>query len=111
MRAVTGDGRAYSRPSGSPPADGVLFGSQPKAILANPLAQRAVDADGLREMFAFVKTPGHAVWAGMREVEPATIVTVDADGVRERRHWRPETRPPPDGPPQTVAQGPPPPPA
>jgi asparagine synthase (glutamine-hydrolysing) len=68
--------------------DGVLFGSEPKAILANPLARRAVDADGLRELFAFVKTPGHAVWAGMREVEPGTIVTVSAGGVRERRYWR-----------------------
>jgi len=87
-----------------PTADGVLFGSEPKAILANPLAQRAVDADGLREMFAFVKTPGHAVWAGMREVEPGTIVTVDADGVRERRYWRLETRPHHDDRDDTVAQ-------
>jgi asparagine synthase (glutamine-hydrolysing) len=69
-------------------ADGVLFGSEPKAILANPLARRVVDADGMRELFAFVKTPGHAVWAGMREVEPGTIVTVSAGGMRERRYWR-----------------------
>jgi asparagine synthase (glutamine-hydrolysing) len=68
--------------------DGVLFGSEPKAILANPLARRVVDADGMRELFAFVKTPGHAVWAGMREVEPGTIVTVSAAGMRERRYWR-----------------------
>src|SRR4051812_7867715 len=32
----------------SPTSDGVLFGSEPKAILANPLAERAVDLDGLR---------------------------------------------------------------
>jgi asparagine synthase (glutamine-hydrolysing) len=87
-----------------PTGDGVLFGSEPKAILANPLAQRAVDADGLREMFAFVKTPGQAVWAGMREVEPGTIVTVDADGIGERRYWRLETRPHRDGRDQTVGQ-------
>ena len=30
--------------------DGVLFGSEPKAILANPLAKRVVDVDGLCEM-------------------------------------------------------------
>ncbi|MCW3047475.1 MAG: asparagine synthase, glutamine-hydrolyzing, partial [Solirubrobacterales bacterium] len=36
--------------------DGVLFGSEPKAILANPLARREVDADGLRELFAFAKS-------------------------------------------------------
>jgi asparagine synthetase B (glutamine-hydrolysing) len=43
-------------------ADGVLFGSEPKAILASPLARREVDADGLRELFAFVRTPPHAIW-------------------------------------------------
>jgi asparagine synthase (glutamine-hydrolysing) len=74
-------------------ADGVLFGSEPKAILANPIAKRVVDADGFRELFAHVKSPRHAVWAGMHEVEPGTIVTVDADGLRERTYWRLETRP------------------
>jgi asparagine synthase (glutamine-hydrolysing) len=73
--------------------DGVLFGSEPKAILANPVARRVVDADGLRELFAFVKSPGHAVWSGMREVKPGTIVIVDAEGLRERTYWRLETRP------------------
>jgi asparagine synthase (glutamine-hydrolysing) len=73
--------------------DGVLFGSEPKAILANPLAPRVVDADGLRELFAFTRSPGHAVWSGMREVEPGTIVTVDSRGLRERTYWRLETRP------------------
>lgn len=41
--------------------DGVLFGSEPKAILANPLADRAVDLDGLRELVSFTQTPGGAV--------------------------------------------------
>ena len=72
--------------------DGVLFGSEPKAILANPLVKRVVDVDGLREMLVPVKTPGHAVWKGMREVEPGTIVTVDEHGLRERTYWRLESR-------------------
>jgi asparagine synthase (glutamine-hydrolysing) len=76
-----------------PTADGILFGSEPKAILVNRIAERTVDADGLRELFAFVKTPRHAIWAGMHEVEPGTIITVDADGLRERTYWRLETRP------------------
>ncbi|TCO47422.1 asparagine synthase (glutamine-hydrolyzing) [Actinocrispum wychmicini] len=73
--------------------DGVLFGSEPKAILANPLAKRSVDADGLREVLAYSFTPGHAVWSDMHQVEPGTVVTVDADGLRERTYWRLETRP------------------
>ena len=87
-----------------PTSDGVLFGSEPKAILANPLADRTVDADGLREMFAFVKTPRSALWRGLREVEPGTVVTVDGAGLHERRYWRLETRPHTDDRDQTVAQ-------
>ncbi|MFB7599222.1 asparagine synthase (glutamine-hydrolyzing) [Streptomyces sp. NPDC056160] len=86
-----------------PTPDGVLFGSEPKAILANPLARRRVTLDGLRELFTFVKTPGHAVWDGMREVEPGTVVTVDRGGLRARAYWRLETRPHPDDRDTTIA--------
>ena len=83
--------------------DGVLFGSEPKAILANPLARREVSADGLRELFAHVRTPGHAVWSGMHDLKPGTVVTVDADGVRERRYWQLATQPHDDGCERSVA--------
>ncbi|MFG2517476.1 asparagine synthase (glutamine-hydrolyzing) [Streptomyces sp. NPDC048527] len=73
--------------------DGVLFGSEPKAILANPLAKSRVTLDGLRELFTMVKTPGHAIWDGMHEVEPGTIVTVDRSGLRQQAYWTLETRP------------------
>ncbi|MGS2587991.1 asparagine synthase (glutamine-hydrolyzing) [Streptomyces hebeiensis] len=76
-----------------PTGDGVLFGSEPKAILAHPLARPRVALDGLRELAAFVKTPGHAVWDGMREVEPGTVVTVDRHGPRRSVYWSLETRP------------------
>ena len=61
-----------------PTPDGVLFGSEPKAILANPLARPRVALDGLRELFTMVRTPGHAVWDGMREVEPGTVPPTSA---------------------------------
>ncbi|MGW1005798.1 asparagine synthase (glutamine-hydrolyzing) [Streptomyces sp. NPDC002520] len=76
-----------------PTADGVLFGSEPKAILANPMIRPRVALDGLRELFTLIKTPGHAVWDGMREVEPGTVVTVDRDGLTTRVYWQLETRP------------------
>lgn len=72
--------------------DGVLFGSEPKAILANPLVKRVVDTDGLREMLILVKTPRCSVWQGMAEVEPGTVVTVDQRGIREWVYWRLESR-------------------
>ena len=76
-----------------PTGDGVLFGSEPKAILANPLAAPAVTLDGLRELLVMVKTPGHGFWDGMHEVEPGTVVTVGRSGIRTRRYWSLETRP------------------
>ncbi|MGX9225820.1 asparagine synthase (glutamine-hydrolyzing) [Streptomyces albus] len=84
-------------------SDGVLFGSEPKAILANPLARREVTLDGLRELFALIKTPGHAVWEGMREVEPGTVVTVGRNGLRTHVYWELETRPHTDGKDETIA--------
>jgi asparagine synthase (glutamine-hydrolysing) len=83
--------------------DGVLFGSEPKAILANPVAKRVVGVDGLRELFSFTKTPGHSVWEGMREVLPGTVVTVDRNGLREHTYWRLESRPHTDDKDTTVA--------
>ncbi|MHC5260252.1 asparagine synthase (glutamine-hydrolyzing) [Streptomyces sp. UC4497] len=84
--------------------DGVLFGSEPKAILANPLAARRVTLDGLRELFTFVKTPGHAVWDGMNEVVPGTVVTVDRRGLRQRAYWTLETKPHTDDQETTIAR-------
>ncbi|MFE5093066.1 asparagine synthase (glutamine-hydrolyzing) [Streptomyces sp. NPDC056638] len=79
-----------------PTPDGVLFGSEPKAILANPVSRPRVTLDGLRELFTLVKNPGHAVWDGMHEVEPGTVVTVDRGGLRKHVYWRLRTRPHPD---------------
>ncbi|WP_225096029.1 asparagine synthase (glutamine-hydrolyzing) [Streptomyces sp. CoH27] len=86
-----------------PTPDGVLFGSEPKAILANPLARRRVTLDGLRELFVLIKTPGHAIWDGMREVEPGTVVTVDRSGISTRVYWRLRTLAHPDDRETTIA--------
>ncbi|MFJ5309356.1 asparagine synthase (glutamine-hydrolyzing) [Streptomyces sp. NPDC088350] len=86
-----------------PTPDGVLFGSEPKAILANPLARARVTLDGLRELFTMIKSPGHAVWDGMFEVEPGTVVTVDRAGLHRRVYWQLETRPHTDDRDTTVA--------
>jgi asparagine synthase (glutamine-hydrolysing) len=75
-----------------PTPGGLLFGSEPKAILAHPAVEPVVDADGLRELLAFVKTPEHAVYRGMLEVRPGQIVTVRREGIRARRYWKLEAR-------------------
>lgn len=72
-----------------PTADGVLFASEPKAILANEDAEAVVDADGLREIFSIVKTPGHAVFRGMSEVLPATLMRFGRHGLLEtKEYWK-----------------------
>ncbi|SEM09187.1 asparagine synthase (glutamine-hydrolysing) [Stigmatella aurantiaca] len=76
-----------------PTPHGVLFGSEPKAILAHPGVRAEVDEDGLRELLAFTKTPGEAIFRGMREVRPGHVVTVTRGGLRERAYWKLEARP------------------
>lgn len=81
---------------------GVLFGSEPKAILAHPLVEPVADADGLRELFATVKTPGEAVFRGMREVRPAHLVRVRRAGLDEERYWSIPAYEHPDDRPTTI---------
>ncbi|MER7080594.1 asparagine synthase (glutamine-hydrolysing) [Saccharopolyspora kobensis] len=88
----------------SPTPDGVLFGSEPKAILANPLVPRVVDSTGLRELMAFTKAPGWSLWKDVHEVEPGTVVRVDAGGIRTSVYWTLETRPHTDDRETTVAK-------
>jgi asparagine synthase (glutamine-hydrolysing) len=79
-----------------PTPHGVVFGSEPKALLASPEVDRVVDADGLRELLGFVKTPERAVFRGMREVRPGQLVRVGRGGLTKRRYWRLEAREHPD---------------
>lgn len=67
---------------------GVLFGSEPKAILANGLAQRTVNADGLRRTLGVVADPDNAVFRGMHQIRPGHIVRVTRDGVQQMTYWR-----------------------
>lgn len=75
-----------------PLQDEVLFGSEPKAILAHPEVEAVVDTEGLREIFSIVKTPGHAVFRGMFEVKPGTVLKFNSRGKSERQYWRLEAR-------------------
>ncbi|GGL02632.1 asparagine synthetase B [Sphaerisporangium melleum] len=85
-----------------PTPGGVLFGSEPKAILANPAVERVVDAEGMRELLVFVKTPECGVFRGMHEVRPGGIVRIGRDGLTKRRYWRLPSHEHPDDLPTTV---------
>lgn len=70
-----------------PTEHGVLFGSEPKAILANSLAEPAMDADGLRRTLCSIPDPDGTVFRGMREVRPGHIVRVTRDGIKQMSYW------------------------
>ncbi|OLT23236.1 asparagine synthase (glutamine-hydrolyzing) [Actinomadura sp. CNU-125] len=75
--------------------DGIVFGSEPKALLAHPRLKAEVDLEGLAELLAVprARTPGHAVYRGMRELKPGCLLVADASGCRESRYWQVEARP------------------
>ncbi len=71
----------------APTPHGVLFGSEPKAILANPMFDARVDDEGMFELITNAKTPGHAIFNGMYEVEPGHVVRVSRQGISDHRYW------------------------
>ncbi|RWI36998.1 MAG: asparagine synthase (glutamine-hydrolyzing) [Mesorhizobium sp.] len=71
-----------------PTGHGVLFGSEPKAILANRLAERAMDAEGLRRTLCYFADPYSTVFRGMCEVRPGHIVRVTRDGIQQMSYWQ-----------------------
>jgi asparagine synthase (glutamine-hydrolysing) len=70
-----------------PTADGVLFGSEPKAILAHPTVQPRVNKDGFREILVLAKNPECTIYAGMCEVRPGQVVRVNRNGLTKRGYW------------------------
>lgn len=73
----------------------LLFGSEPKAILAHPEFPAEVDRDGLAELFIIgpARTPGHGVYKHMAELKPGQCMTVDRSGISTRTYWKLESRP------------------
>lgn len=73
--------------------NGILWGSEPKALLAHPAVRPVVDSDGLREMFATAKQPGQSVFRDIKEVLPGHTLTVSRKGVVDRTYWKLEAKP------------------
>ena len=73
-----------------PSAGGLLFASEIKALLAHPLVEPEVDADGVAELI-FIgpgRTPGYTPFRQIQEIPPATCGYYGAGGLRLRRYWR-----------------------
>ncbi|HEX9042913.1 MAG TPA: asparagine synthase (glutamine-hydrolyzing) [Trebonia sp.] len=78
----------------APQPEGVLFGSEPKAILAHPQFRAEIDSEGLAELFSQVgtATPGHGIYRGLAQVRPGTLVRVGRNGIRVSTYWALEAR-------------------
>jgi asparagine synthase (glutamine-hydrolysing) len=85
-----------------PTPDGVLFGSEPKAILAHPSVEPRVNKEGLREILVLAKTPETTIYTGMHEVRPGQIVRVNRNGLTKRRYWKLAARRHEDDLPRTI---------
>ncbi|MBP1156626.1 MULTISPECIES: asparagine synthase (glutamine-hydrolyzing) [unclassified Paenibacillus] len=73
----------------------LLFGSEPKAILAHPDFPAQISGEGLAEIFAVgpARTPGHGVYKNMHELKPGHCMVMDANGIRIRAYWKLESKP------------------
>ncbi|MGQ9533212.1 MAG: asparagine synthase (glutamine-hydrolyzing) [Desulfotomaculales bacterium] len=89
----------------APLRSGLLFGSEPKALLASGVVRPRVDAEGLAEVLVMGpgRTPGHAVFRDIAELKPGHRLLYDRRGVRMQRYWGLRARPHPDDPETTVA--------
>ncbi|GMX66454.1 asparagine synthase (glutamine-hydrolyzing) [Paenibacillus elgii] len=73
----------------------LLFGSEPKAILAHPDFTVQISGEGLAEIFAIgpARTPGHGVYKNMQELKPGHCMVMDARGLSVRAYWKLESKP------------------
>ena len=77
-----------------PHARGLVFASQPRAILAHPGFAREVDADAFHHYLVYGCVPGElAIWAGMRKLPAAHRLAWDRRGLRRERYWEPRPEP------------------
>ena len=83
---------------------GVVFGSEPKALLAHPDIRARTNEDGLREIFVLARTPGRTPYAGIHEVKPGEMLRFGREGMRADRFWNFEARPHEDDLPATIAR-------
>lgn len=76
-----------------PLADGILFGSEPKAILANPLVRAQASREELCDALLFLRTPGRVPFQGMFELKAGHLLRLGRGRMHEECYWKLEARP------------------
>lgn len=87
-----------------PLADGLLFGSEPKAILANPLAKRVLDPVGFCGSLSLTNgADGQTPFRGLLDLPPGHYLRFSKQGLVKQRYWALEAHPHEDDLPTTIA--------
>ncbi|MBP3284401.1 MAG: asparagine synthase (glutamine-hydrolyzing) [Clostridia bacterium] len=73
---------------------GILFASELKALLVNPLVKHEIEEDGLHEIFSIGpgRTPGCGVIKGVKEVKPGCFLRFSQQGIEDRQYWKLEAK-------------------
>jgi asparagine synthase (glutamine-hydrolysing) len=69
---------------------GLVFGSEPKALLAHPGIARRLDPAGLARYLFYEYVPDpHSIWAGMKKLPPAHVLVWEGGRSTLSRYWAP----------------------
>lgn len=82
----------------------IIFGSELKALLANPKVKPELEVEGLAEVLIIgpARTPGHGIFRGVNELKPGYYATYTRQGLAIRQYWALESHEHPDDFPTTI---------
>jgi len=68
---------------------GLIFASEIKSLLSNPIIKPVIDEDGLKEIF-FIgpgRTPGNGIIKGVKELKPGHFAAFSKEGLNIKKYW------------------------
>ncbi len=72
------------------PGGGLVFGSEPKALLAHPDVPRRLDPRGLARYLFYEYVPApHSIWEGVKKLPPAHVLVWEDGRATLHRYWSP----------------------
>ncbi|MGW2253239.1 asparagine synthetase B family protein [Kitasatospora sp. NPDC001660] len=72
---------------------GAVFASDIPSLVSHPLVRAELDGAGLSAVLTQLRSPGHGVLRGVREVRPGHTLCLAPEGRTEEPYWRLEARP------------------
>lgn len=68
----------------------IIFASEIKAILANPMVNAQIDREGITELFALgpAVAPGKAIYKNILEIAPANCLLISKENIKVWEYWK-----------------------